>query len=188
MSGWMTGWLVVEMHSYRALPGVSLGRGGGGFEDFVDVGVVPSVERVEYVALPPFVARIAEPLDAEAVRARNLFEVDALNRGDVAAVAGGDVSGVQEWGLDPGVEAVVARGRDDDAVGSPGEQFGGDSTEILVDAGGMTRRLRSLSMVDSARTCRGWPLRSHCSSVLSQAPRMRCWIAASRWSCVRYVR
>ena len=60
----------------------------------MDVGVVLSVEGVEYVALPPFVAGIAEPFDAEAVRARNLFKVDTLNRGDVAAVTGGDVSSV----------------------------------------------------------------------------------------------
>jgi len=107
-----------------------------GFENPEDVWVVLVVEGVKDVLLPLEVTRIAELLDAEALRTGEVFEVDTTDRGDVATLARWDVGGFGKRDLDPGVETRIVRGDDNDTVGRPSEEFGGDSTEILIDTSG----------------------------------------------------
>ncbi|WP_157964836.1 hypothetical protein [Halorubrum sp. 48-1-W] len=107
-----------------------------GFENPEDVWVVLVVEGIEDIPLPLEVTRIAELVDAEALRTGEVFEVDTTDRRDITTLTRRNVGGFGKRGLDPSVETRVVRGRDYDTVGRPSEEFGGDSTEILVHTSG----------------------------------------------------
>ncbi|WP_157969612.1 hypothetical protein [Haloplanus rubicundus] len=94
------------------------------------------MEGIEDIPLPLEVTRIAELLDAEALRTGEVFEVDTADRRDVTTLTRRNVGGFGKRGLDPGVETRVVRGRDYDTVGRPSKEFGGYSTEILIDPSG----------------------------------------------------
>jgi hypothetical protein len=107
-----------------------------GFENSEYVRVVLVVKGVEDILLPLVVTRIAKSFDAQALPTSVVFEVDTPDGGDVTTLTRRDVGGCGKWGLDPGVETRVVRGRNDDTIGRPSEKFGGDTTEILVHACG----------------------------------------------------
>jgi hypothetical protein len=77
------------------------------------------VEGIKDIPLPLEVTRIAELLDAEALRTGEVFEVDTADRRDVTTLTRRNVRGFGKRGLDPGVETRVVRGYDYDTAGRP---------------------------------------------------------------------
>jgi hypothetical protein len=128
-----------------------------GFENPEDVWVVLVVEGIEDIPLPLEVTRIAELLDAEALRTGEVFEVDTADRRDVTTLTRRNVGGFGKRGL---VSIQASKHASfEDVTTTPSVAPAKSSVVIRprfwYTPAGIARRLRSWSMVASVRISRG---------------------------------